>query len=494
MQHLRDLFNSDRNRDTSARALETLNQEIEEYRFGRARNRSTLEQTRATLDQRTQQPPSRPNLQRLHASLSVAGTDSDSNNPDLFGSSRRILGGDSVIREERGQFISPSQLILQPSVDMSQETDEDRRRVKRRKLESDDKREGLQCFRYGQFGQVVPGTLQMELASCDGGTYETGGESSWPENILRNDSSVYCTKSDRCNLILKHRGETPFCLKKIVIKAPKSGYDAPIQEGMVFVSMASDELLAHTAQYQIQYTPSQRNRRSWRPGTQPSQEYLNAYRHPLQALTGRDPHPGSDTDLSEPVEFNAGHRLDPITEFSTTTDYDEHLGAASRGSGNDIPSLVDLESQQFEDDLLCSDSDESDSDDDPSELGMYNRRRRELLRRVRSMRRRYALEQNGQPRRRPVPSTVQPIPQSAPSNPGTGSDVQHASIGLLRPHARFFIERTKSMVSIKFDPPPSGRYILIKLWSPHNGSNIDIQSIIVHGYAGPRFFPSGGFR
>lgn len=67
----------------------------------------------------------------------------------------------------------------------------------------------------------------MELASCDGGSFEPGGESSWPENVLRNDSSVYCTKSDRCNLILKHRGEMPFCLKKIVIKAPKIGYNAP---------------------------------------------------------------------------------------------------------------------------------------------------------------------------------------------------------------------------------------------------------------------------
>jgi hypothetical protein len=103
----------------------------------------------------------------------------------------------------------------------------DRWRAKRRKLDSDDNREGIQSLRYGQYGQVVPGTLKMELAGCDGGTYEPEGDSSWPENILRNDSSVYCTKSDRCNLILKHRGETPFCLNKLVIKAPRSGYDAP---------------------------------------------------------------------------------------------------------------------------------------------------------------------------------------------------------------------------------------------------------------------------
>jgi hypothetical protein len=36
----------------------------------------------------------------------------------------------------------------------------------------------------------------------------------------------------------------------------------------------------------------------------------------------------------------------------------------------------------------------------------------------------------------------------------------------------------------------SGRFILIKLWSPRADGNIDIESIIAHGYAGPRFFPS----
>ena len=40
----------------------------------------------------------------------------------------------------------------------------------------------------------------------------------------------------------------------------------------------------------------------------------------------------------------------------------------------------------------------------------------------------------------------------------------------------------------------SGRFILIKLWNSPSDGNIDIQSIIAHGYAGPRFFPSGGFR
>lgn len=101
-----------------------------------------------------------------------------------------------------------------------------RLRTKRRKLDSDDRRgEG---FTYGHYGQVVPGLLKMEIASCDGGVYYDDGTglSSRPSNVLVDDSSVYSTRQSRCNLVLRHRGETPFCVKKIVIKAPKEGYDA----------------------------------------------------------------------------------------------------------------------------------------------------------------------------------------------------------------------------------------------------------------------------
>lgn len=54
--------------------------------------------------------------------------------------------------------------------------------------------------------------------------------------------------------------------------------------------------------------------------------------------------------------------------------------------------------------------------------------------------------------------------------------------------ARFYIKRGKSRVAIKFDPPVSGRYILLKLWA--NRSNVDVQSVVAKGYAGPRFFPA----
>lgn len=67
---------------------------------------------------------------------------------------------------------------------------------------------------------------------------------------------------------------------------------------------------------------------------------------------------------------------------------------------------------------------------------------------------------------------------------------------LLAPHARFFIEKRKSTCTIRFDPPVSGRSILLKMWNSHHdpSCNIDIQSVIARGFAGPRYFPSVELR
>ena len=106
------------------------------------------------------------------------------------------------------------------------ETDEDSRRSKRRKLAPDRAAWSFKGFSYGQYGQVEPGQLTMEIVSCDGGLYSD--EHSYPpENILKNDVSVYCTKSNRCNIVLKHQGGTVFSLKELVIKAPGTKFSCP---------------------------------------------------------------------------------------------------------------------------------------------------------------------------------------------------------------------------------------------------------------------------
>lgn len=111
----------------------------------------------------------------------------------------------------------------------SGEADVNRRGTKRRKL--DPLSTGhLRGFSYGYRGQVVPGPLKMEIVFCDGGLHTEAarhGREYWLENVLRNDKSVYCTDNNKCNLLLRHLGETAFCLKKLVIKAPERGFTAP---------------------------------------------------------------------------------------------------------------------------------------------------------------------------------------------------------------------------------------------------------------------------
>lgn len=108
------------------------------------------------------------------------------------------------------------------------EAEVNRRRSKRRKMDSDPVDEQ---HRYGYHGRVVSGALKMGILLCDGGYITESGRSKTlyytPQNILRNDKSVYCTQAGECNIIFCHMGNQPFSLKKVVLKAPKSGFDAP---------------------------------------------------------------------------------------------------------------------------------------------------------------------------------------------------------------------------------------------------------------------------
>lgn len=101
-------------------------------------------------------------------------------------------------------------------------------RMKRRKLDTGRSTQSYKGFRYGRFGQLEPGELKMEIVSCDGGVYSDEHLLSYPpENILKNDNSVYCTKNNRCNIVLKHQGGTVFSLQELVIKGPGSKFSCP---------------------------------------------------------------------------------------------------------------------------------------------------------------------------------------------------------------------------------------------------------------------------
>ncbi|KLJ07516.1 hypothetical protein EMPG_17032 [Blastomyces silverae] len=450
---------------------------------------------------------------RLSILMGAADSDSRGNSyhgelDNLRRAAARISGPELSIGSSFDNTISPARLSTMAARDCPTEGHGDRWRPKRRKLDSDDKREGIRGFRYGHYGEVVPGALEMEIVSCDGGTYEANGENSSPDNVLLNDSSVYCTRSDRCNLILRHQGGTPFCLRKIVIKAPKSGFDAPIQEGMIFVSMTLDELLERTAQYQIVYSPSSlrpRRRRHLRGNF--SNRYLSS-RSPLRSLErstlgGPGNWSDSENEPTPPPSFDAG----PIVYRSSSSGFriTTHFDDKSDDDINDedpeeIPSSTDIDRmrmEQIESEMRCPDLD-IDSDETSGWIsGSLIREQRRFRRRMRQ-----AISDvdvtstlNGRGRRRLVPSLIEP--SSTLRNRDTltdGSKPTASDPEVMKPHARFFIEKEKSMVSIKFDPPVSGKFILIKLWSPFSGGNIDIQSVVAHGFAGPRFFPSMKFR
>ncbi|CRG88585.1 hypothetical protein PISL3812_05616 [Talaromyces islandicus] len=543
LQNLRDFLSErERGREPSAaaRGLETLIQEVEQSRlFDRTRSRSTYEQdlddsstgdqaqrrgrnheqdgnpganSSEVMEQESDPANSRPRIRWLRPSdsLSRLRANNASLDDELSGMQQiaaRIREANATITSVLGEAFprseSPMALLnLAPSpypeppnhppswgeTRPRAESPSSRWRAKRRKLDSDDHREGFNGFSYGHYGQVVPGLLKMEIASCDGGSYyDDDGESSWPGNVLLDDSSVYCTKKSNCNLILKHRGGTPFCLKRIVIKAPKKGFDAAIQEGMVFVSMTSDELLERTSQYQIYYSSrNRRDHRSRRQYAQPSQEYMNAYRSPLQAVERSD-NPSEDLeprDTNETMPLAPPSNIEP--QFRVTTENDDNSeDGPPDNQENNQENNDGLPPPRFfffnaEGELLFpeEDRDESDGGGGSEDATTLNRGRFDMRRRFRGR------NQHGLYRNRLVaPSRIEPVAGFGESNTSGTPEV-------MKPHARFFIEREKSMVNIKFDPPPSGRFVLVKLWSPYSGGNIDIESIMLHGYSGTRYFAS----
>jgi len=99
-------------------------------------------------------------------------------------------------------------------------------------------------------------------------------------------------------------------------------------------------------------------------------------------------------------------------------------------------------------------------------------------------------------RRRETASNITLTEAAEASQVATQEAVRAVGGELMAPHARFFIERDKSRCTVRFDPPVSGRFILLKMWSPHHSpsGNIDIQSVVAKGYAGPRYFPAVTLR
>ncbi|KAI9791162.1 MAG: hypothetical protein M1833_001572 [Piccolia ochrophora] len=409
------------------------------------------------------------------------------------------------------------------------------RRFKRRKLDSDAHSPEFSNVSYGHYGQVEPGLLRMEIVSCDGGNYaaDSQGEDRRyrAENVLRDDMSVYSTKSSRCNLVLRQQGQMPFSLKKLVIKAPRTGYTAPVQEGMVFVSMDSDQLLARTTHCQIRYTSNpfrqsitgegiphlSQDRTTLVPDGADQHEYLDILRRRPRTSRRVPSRQGarSQEGFRDGVAQSRSALSEPsILDQQAATPHDQDEDDQNEVDETDVninPTEIDVTAPTpptFTVTTECTDDeDDSDqetaaersqrllfpvwdgSDDDEGEVSSATEETNwngpetgDWERRLRSEARR---------RRRDTPSRIEmSMPSNENQRPPTESLSAATDNEILTPHARFFIKRDRSRCSVVFEPAVSGRFILLKLWSPAHGENIDIRAVSAHGFAGTRYFPA----
>jgi hypothetical protein len=290
---------------------------------------------------------------------------------------------------------------------------------------------------------------------------------------------------------------------------------------MVFVAMESDDLLTRTAQYQIQYLPS----RSHRRGTvifrheEDGTGVTRIQSRPLRAYSyGADDYDDDDDDDEDsrtaqiPPEFTASPPpFNVTTECSEDDDSGEDHTAHPRPPRRRTPNRIGA---------LPFESDSDDEDSNQLFVAQYRHwpTEEELMRdagTISAARRRF---RTANPRNQTITATTTTTTTTAAIPSGSGSaigrtgnndgmtleEAQEASqiatqeavraVGgeLMAPLARFFIERDKNKCTVRFDPPVSGRYLLLKMWSPHQDpqKNIDIQAVVVKGFAGPRYCPA----
>ncbi|KAK2593409.1 hypothetical protein QQS21_008897 [Conoideocrella luteorostrata] len=356
--------------------------------------------------------------------------------------------------------------------------------TKRRKIDSNPLVPSSKGFRYGRYGQVEPGQLQMEIVSCDGGMFSN--ESSYAaENILKDDNSVYCTKGNRCNIVLRHQGAMVFTLEELTIKAPSSmNFSHPsVREGMVFVSMKQDDMLSRTAQYQIQYTA--------KPADQIPQHIISIHHHQDGTRVHRShshhpPHNHHSHRHRDPLDADRrDHRVAEMpSEFSSNLPYFNITTECTSDDEENELIAYDLHQAPNRIGSLPFETESSDSEDNAipfARTGFAEAFDRQLP----------TLSSTGNAYTSHDRERVLTEAWDA-HNSATQDAVRAVGGELLVPHARFYIEKKKSKCTIRFDPPVSGRFILLKMWSSHHepSSNIDIRGVMAKGFAGPRYFPS----
>ena len=238
--------------------------------------------------------------------------------------------------------------------------------------------------------------------------------------------------------------------------------------------MNSDDLIARTAQYQVKEAstpnviapenlthngrsttrhavsretienrpPSRRTSdaaaRNIPPPISNTVAYTNVHRNlsPSQLLTAPHVRPFSHLDLSDESSLPP-RAITPPTPFSfaITTDCSDHSSDEEEESS--AATLADrLRRDRLPLPPSIDSSSDSTEDGDLSHWATSRSRTATLHRRN---------------RRRTIPSRIEVTTQSAAEEARNGVDGR-SPVEVLAPHARFFIEREKSMISIKFEP------------------------------------------
>lgn len=432
-----------------------------------------------------------------------------------------------------------------------------RRGPKRRKLDADIPTPRKPSIKYGHFGQVEPGRLQLEILSCDGGEFRDPRHPSTylgSRNLLRHDKSVYCSERPSSGIVLRHADDTPFCLEKLHIIGPEHGFPAPyrlplslasihpltvssVRDGLVYVAMSLHDLSKYMdppqhARLRGVHSPPYRRFRV--PRSSSEQITLSdALRDPevSAALDARDPDYAGRADAAHDLSDDRAYSY---SEYYNQRFADPHCENPSFADVSDV--VLNAEDGIVPVALL---SDEEPGPEDSSTQEVLDFR----LQRLRTMRRRFDMENwdreenwtrlnepyDGNERDRDgswnlrhldammARSRMADPPHTEenaddrdhherhPSHPAATSydqasymrpeELEYYDDGLKDPNvtrARFHIRRGQYKITIKFDPPVSGRFILLKLWA--NRSNVAVQSVIAKGYGGARFFPALEFR
>lgn len=257
---------------------------------------------------------------------------------------------------------------------------------------------------------------------------------------------------------------------------------------MVFVSMTEDDLLARTARYQIQYSSPKRPRRRSYEDPESDPPSIVSIRHngdgsmSTSNFARRLRHPHEDEDDERQAQVPSDFAVLNCSNFTVTTECsddeeDEEEDDYEFSFPNGPPRDANQHSEPFTFD---------DTDGDDVDTPWY-------LRASNYVRPRRAAQPDSE--RRETPSHITLAEAEEASQIATQEAVKAVGGEFLAAHARFFIEKNKSKCTIKFDPPISGRFILLKMWSPRRetNKNIDIQSVVARGYAGPRLFPAQKF-